>query len=84
MADHHVCPPKYKNMKVTVLNIIDEKTFKALSTAYKKHPRYGKYITVHKKYLVDSQGKKVEVGQEVEIISSRPISKRKRWALKIN
>ena len=69
-------------MKVTVLNIIDEKTFKALSTAYKKHPRYGKYITVHKKYLVDSQGKKVNVGDEVEIVGSRPLSKTKRWALK--
>jgi small subunit ribosomal protein S17 len=71
-------------MKVTILNIIDEKTFKALSTTYKKHPRYGKYITVHKKYLVDAQGKKVNVGDEVEIVSSRPISKTKRWALKIN
>ncbi len=71
-------------MKVTVLNIIDEKTFKALSTAYKKHPRYGKYITVHKKYLVDSQGQKVVVGDEVEIVGSRPLSKTKRWALKIN
>jgi small subunit ribosomal protein S17 len=71
-------------MKVTVLNIIDEKTFKGLSTTYKKHPRYGKFITVHTKYLVDSQGKKVNVGDEVEIVSSRPISKRKRWALKVN
>ena len=71
-------------MKVTVLNIIDEKTFKALSTTYKKHPRYGKYITVHKKYLVDSQGKKVNVGDEVEIVGSRPLSKTKRWALKVN
>ena len=71
-------------MKVTVLNIIDDKTFKGLSTTLKKHPRYGKYVTVHKKYLVDSQGQKVTVGQEVEIISSRPISKRKRWALKTN
>ncbi|OFW81100.1 MAG: 30S ribosomal protein S17 [Alphaproteobacteria bacterium RIFCSPLOWO2_01_FULL_40_26] len=69
-------------MKVKVLNIIDNKTFKALSTTYKKHPRYGKYVTIHKKYLVDSAGKKVEVGQEVEIVSSRPLSKRKRWALK--
>jgi len=68
-------------MRVKVLNIIDDKTFKALSTSYKKHPKYGKYITTHKKYLVDSSGKKVEVGQEVEIVSSRPISKRKRWAL---
>ena len=71
-------------MKVTVLNIIDEKTFKALSTTYKKHPRYGKIVTVHKKYLVDSQSKKVNVGEEVEIVSCRPLSKRKRWALKVN
>ncbi len=71
-------------MKVTVLNIIDDKTFKAVSTALKKHSQYGKYVTVHKKYLVDSQGKKVTVGEEVEIASSRPISKTKRWVLKVN
>ncbi len=69
-------------MKVTVLNIIDEKTFKGISTVYKKHPKYGKYVTIHKKYLVDSTGKTVKVGEEVEIVSSRPISKLKRWALK--
>jgi len=69
-------------MKVTVSNIIDQKTFKAVSTTYKKHPKYGKYSTEHKKYLVDSSGSTVEVGQEVEIVGSRPLSKRKRWALK--
>lgn len=68
-------------MKVKVLNIIDDNTFKAQATSYKKHPKYGKYITRHKNYLVHSAGKKVEVGQEVEIVSSRPISKTKRWAL---
>ncbi len=68
-------------MKVKVLNIIDEKTFKAISTSLKKHPKYGKYVTVHKKYLVDTAGKKVTVGDEVEIVSVRPISKTKRWAL---
>lgn len=69
-------------MKVKVLNIIDDKTFRGLSTTYKKHPRYGKYITVHKKYLVDSQNKPVKVGDEVEIVSCRPISKRKTWCIK--
>jgi small subunit ribosomal protein S17 len=71
-------------MKVKVLNIIDDKTFKAVSTSYKKHYKYEKYVTVHKKYLVDSQGKKLSVGEEVEIVPSRPLSKRKRWALKTN
>ncbi len=70
-------------MKVKVLNIIDQKTFKGVATIFKKHPRYGKFITVHKNYLVDSQGKSLNVGDEVEIVSSRPISKRKKWALKV-
>lgn len=69
-------------MKVTVLNIIDDKTFKGLSTSYKKHPRYGKYITIHKKYLVDLAGKTVNVGDEVEIVSCKPISKNKKWSCK--
>ncbi|MBU6141324.1 MAG: 30S ribosomal protein S17 [Proteobacteria bacterium] len=71
-------------MKVKVLNIIDAKTFKAVTSTYKKHTKYQKYITVYKKYLVDSSDQKVEVGQEVEIFGSRPLSKRKRWSLKVN
>jgi small subunit ribosomal protein S17 len=70
-------------MKVKVLNIIDQKTFKGIATTFKKHPRYGKYVTSHKKYLVDFQGQQLNVGDEVEIVSSRPISKRKKWALKV-
>jgi ribosomal protein S17 len=71
-------------MKVKILNIIDEKTFKAVSTVFKKHSRYGKYLTVYKNYLVDSNGQKLNIGDEVEIISSRPISKNKKWSLKVN
>jgi small subunit ribosomal protein S17 len=69
-------------MKVKVIKIIDDKTFKGLSTSYKKHPKYGKYIVVHKKYLIDSSSKKVSLDDEVEVVSSRPISKLKRWKLK--
>lgn len=71
-------------MKVKVLNIIDSSTFKAVSTVYKKHSRYHKYITTHKKYLVDSVGLKVNVGDEIEIAPCRPISKLKRWSIKNN
>ena len=71
-------------MKVKILNIIDKKTFKAVSMIYKKHHRYEKYITVHKKYLVDLCGNnKVKIGDDVEILSSKPFSKTKKWILKI-
>jgi small subunit ribosomal protein S17 len=71
-------------MKVKILSILDSKTIKALSTNYKKHYRYGKYVTSHKKYLVESFGKDVKIGDEVEIVESRPCSKTKKWALKIS
>jgi small subunit ribosomal protein S17 len=71
-------------MKVKVLKIIDEKTFKAVATTYKKHPKYGKFVTTHKNFLINYSGQKLNIGQEVEIISSKPISKMKKWALKVN
>ncbi len=70
-------------MKVKVLKIIDSRTLKALSTSYTKHPRYGKYITKHKKYLVDNYFfGPVEIGQELNIVETKPLSKRKRWIAK--
>jgi small subunit ribosomal protein S17 len=68
-------------MKVKVLNIIDDKTFKGVATSYKKHPKYKKYVTSYKKYLVHFEGKGITVGDEVVITETRPISKRKRWIL---
>ena len=70
-------------MKVKVVKIIDNKTFRAVSTTYKQHLRYKKYITASKSYLVDYNGDGVELGAEVEIKQTRPISKRKRWALDV-
>jgi len=69
-------------MKVTVAKIIDSKTLKVVSTLYKKHKLYGKYITTHKNYLVSYNGENVSVGDKVEIVSSRPVSKLKKWSLK--
>lgn len=66
-------------IKATVLKIIDEKTCKCISSNYKKHALYGKYVMVYKKYLVDCADVKVKEGDNVEISSTRPISKRKAW-----
>lgn len=48
---------------------------------YVKHPKYKKFVRLTKKYLVHDQGNKAPVGAKVEIIETRPISKRKRFAL---
>ncbi len=69
-------------MKAKIISIIDSKTIKVSSTTYKKHEKYGKYITTSKNYLVETEEKNIEVGQEIEIISSRPISRKKKWKIK--
>ena len=69
-------------MKAKIISIIDSKTIKVSSSIYKKHDKYGKYITINKNYLVETDGKNVEIGQEVDLVSSRPISKKKKWKIK--
>lgn len=45
------------------------------------HPVYKKYITTSKKYAAHDENNISKEGEVVSIIESRPISKRKRWAL---
>ena len=48
---------------------------------YEKHPKYKKYRTLTKKFLVHDPGNTVEVGQKVVIVACRPISKLKRFKI---
>lgn len=48
---------------------------------YVKHPKYKKYQTKTKKFLVHDPGNTVEVGQKVTIVATRPISKMKRFKI---
>ena len=42
------------------------------------HPKYGKVITRGNKFYAHTN-EKLEIGQKVEIIETRPLSKLKRW-----
>lgn len=68
-------------MKVKVEKIIDNRTFRGTVTSYKKHTKYEKYLTSYKSYLIHFEGEDLKIGQEVSVVQSRPISKRKRWKL---
>ncbi len=46
-----------------------------------KHPKYGKYLSAHKKYMAHDEEGQAGVGDIVQISESRPVSKRKRWRL---
>ncbi len=44
-----------------------------------QHPIYKKYITRKKKYYAHDEKNECSIGDKVRIISSRPLSKLKRW-----
>ena len=46
-----------------------------------KHPLYGKVVTVSKKYLAHDEANAYGVGDVVEIIAARPMSRRKRFVV---
>ena len=56
-----------------------QKTVTVLVERQFPHPLYGKVIKRSKKYLAHDPEEKYKLGDVVEIIESRPISKRKRF-----
>jgi len=56
-----------------------DKTVTVLVNRRVMHPIYKKYITRSKKYAAHDEKNVHKIGETVEIIECRPISKRKRW-----
>lgn len=46
-----------------------------------KHPIYGKFITKTTKYMAHDEKNDANIGDVVQITSTRPLSKRKTWRL---
>ena len=59
-----------------------EKTIVVKVNRIFKHPFFGKAVTCSKKYKVHDENDKAKVGDLVEIVESRPISKTKHMVLK--
>jgi small subunit ribosomal protein S17 len=45
----------------------------------KRHPLYGKVIAMRKRYKAHDEDNACEIGDMVEMIESRPLSREKRW-----
>lgn len=73
-----------KNIKTLRGEVVSTKakdTITVSVTRYVKDPKYKKYATVSKKYLVHAPNHSVSEGDKVTIESTRPISKRKHFVL---
>lgn len=63
-----------------VTRINSEKTVTVRIDRSSRHPLYGKVLRTNKNYLAhDELG--CHIGDQVKMIESRPISKRKRWVV---
>lgn len=58
-----------------------EKTLVVEHVARVPHPRFKKIIKRTKKYYVHDEKGEASVGDRVRIVETRPLSKKKRWAL---
>jgi len=44
-----------------------------------RHPQYGKVVTRAKKFYAHNESSPLQIGDEVKIVETRPLSKLKRW-----
>ena len=68
--------------KILKGKVIKDKNNKTIVVLVKRkfiHPFFEKVITSTKKYHAHDENNKFKIGDNVEIIESKPISKKKRW-----
>ena len=58
-----------------------DKTVLVEVVSTKIHPLYQKVIRSTKRYMVHDEKNAAKIGDGVQIVEARPMSKRKRWAL---
>ncbi|WP_455136492.1 30S ribosomal protein S17 [Thermophilibacter sp.] len=65
----------------TVVSISGDKSITVKADYRKRHPKYGKMMTVSKKFHAHDEKNECGVGDLVTIMETRPLSKTKRWRL---
>lgn len=68
-----------QKLEGTVVSDKMSKTVTVLVNRFVKHPKYGKYMKISKKYKAHDEKEAFKVGDEVVIETCRPISKDKAF-----
>lgn len=72
---------KGKSLQGTVVSDKMMKTVTVLVNRFVKHPKYGKYMKISKKYKAHDETGAYKMGDEVTITECRPISKDKSFTV---
>lgn len=74
-----------RNARRTMIGLVKSaKSTKTISVEVErtyKHAKYGKYLRKRKRYLVHDEKSEAREGDQVEVESTRPLSKLKRFRL---
>jgi small subunit ribosomal protein S17 len=68
-----------KIRKGTVISDKMDKTVVVKVETLKKHPKYHKFVKRSKKYIAHDENNECRIGDVVELMETRPLSKTKRW-----
>ena len=68
-----------KHQQGMVVSAKMQKTVLVAVTRQVKHPQYGKYVRRVKKYMAHDERGECGIGDLVQIVETRPLSKRKCW-----
>ena len=72
---------KGKILKGVVISDKMNKTVVVSVSRFVKHPLYGKFYKVSKKYKAHDAENKYKIGDKVEIMETKPISKDKKFSV---
>lgn len=81
MSQTRAARPRRKTRVGVVVSDQMQKTVVVRVVRQFAHPFYGKPIVRSKKYHVHDEKGEAKVGDRVEIVETRPLSKLKRWRL---
>ncbi len=70
-----------KTKRGKVLSTAMDKTITVAVDTQRRHPRYKKYLKQRSKFYAHDEQEEAKEGDWVRIKETRPISKKKRWAL---
>ncbi len=68
-----------KAKKGTIISAKMDQTVVVIVHTYKAHPKYKKRYRISRKFLAHNPDNKYQEGDEVTIMETKPLSKRKRW-----
>lgn len=70
-----------RTKKGVVVSAKMDKTVVVMVDSYEMHPIYGKLYRKSRKFLAHDEENECKEGNEVVIVESRPLSKRKCWVV---